>query len=230
MASQTTKYPSDISAATFLLTVRGTIAASSAEEARGIHNMTAGNPAGVEAARSLGDLSHNVYVGMGSEHEHELLFLDYWNSLSGLGQFFSDPQVQQGAGMLFSTMDNPVWVAAADFGSFHLAIPSGKTPAGVGLLRAKVSSVDKAAAAFRDYASATINPARRHGIVSHSLWIKAVNEGETPEIVGLDLWLDADAMAAYYKLSLGFEILGPVFAGAPDETIWRAAPGEWIEW
>jgi hypothetical protein len=230
MATENVKYPSDVSAATYLLTVRGTIAAGSVEEARGIHNMTAGDPAGVEAARSLGDLSHNVYTGMGADHEREMLFLDYWNSLSGLGQFFSDPQVKQGAGMLFSTMDNPVWAAAADFGSFHLAIPSGKTPAGVGLLRAKVSSVDKAAAAFRDYAAATINPSRRHGAVSHSLWIKAVDQGATPEIVGLDMWLDADAMAEYYKLSLGFEILGPVFAAPPDETIWRAAPGEWIEW
>ncbi len=230
MAAQTTKYPSDASAATFLLTVRGTFAASSVEEARGIHNMTAGNPAGVEAARSLGDLSHNVYIGMGDDHERELLFLDYWNSLTGLGQFFSDPQVKQGAGMLFSTMDNPVWAAATDFGSFHLAIPAGKTPAGVGVLRAKVTSVDKAAAAFRDYASATINPARRNGIVSHSLWVKAVEQGDTPEIIGLDMWLDADAMAAYYSLSLGFEILGPVFAGPPDETTWRAAPGEWVEW
>ena len=88
MAAQTTKYPSDASAATFLLTVRGTFAASSVEEARGIHNMTAGNPAGVEAARSLGDLSHNVYIGMGEDHNRELLFIDYWNSLTGLGQFF----------------------------------------------------------------------------------------------------------------------------------------------
>jgi hypothetical protein len=230
MAAQNTNYPSDASAATFLLTVRGIIAAGSVEEARGIHNMTAGNPAGVEAARSLGDLSHNVYTGIGEHHERELLFLDYWNSLTGLGQFFSDPQVKHGAGMLFATMDNPVWAAASDFGSFHLAIPSGKTPAGVGMLRATVTSVDKAAAAFRDYASGTINASRRHGIISHSLWIKAVEQGETPEIVGLDMWLDADEMAAYYGLSLGFEILGPVFAGPPDESTWRAAPGEWVEW
>jgi hypothetical protein len=230
MATQGTNYPADASAATFLLTVRGTIVAGSIEEARGIHNMTAGNPAGVEAARSLGDLSHNAYIGMGEGHERELLFLDYWNSLTGLRQFFSDPQVKQGGGMLFSTMDNPVWAAASDFGAFHLAVPSGTSPAGVGLLRAKVSSVDKAATAFRDYASATINASRRHGIVSHSLWIKAVEPGETPEIVGLDMWLDPDQMAIYYGLSLGFEMLGPVFAGAPDETTWRAAPGDWVEW
>jgi hypothetical protein len=228
--SEAMQYPSDASAATYLLTVRGTVAAPSAEEVRGIHNNTAGNPAGVAAARSLGDLSHNVYVGMGEDHERELLFLDYWNSLTGLGRFFSDPQVQAGAGMLFSSMDNPVWAAAPDFGSFHLAIPSGKSPAGVGLLRSRVTSIDKAASAFRDYASATINESRRHGIVSHSLWIRVADEGAPPELVGLDLWLDAHEMAGYYGRSLGFELLGPVFAGPPDETTWRAAPGDWVEW
>ncbi len=228
--SETTKYPSDASAATYLLTVRGTITAPSVEEARGIHNSTAGNPAGVAAARSLGDLSHNVYVGLGEDHERELMFLDYWNSLNGLGQFFSDPQVKAGAGMLFSNMDNPVWAAAPDFGSFHLAIPWGKTPAGVGVIRSQVTSVDKAASAFRDYASATINESRRHGIVSHSLWIRVADEGAPPELIGLDMWLDADEMASYYGLALGFELLGPVFAGPPDESTWRAAPGDWVEW
>jgi len=41
--AETTQYPSDASAATYLLTVRGTITAPSVEEARGIHNSTAGN-------------------------------------------------------------------------------------------------------------------------------------------------------------------------------------------
>ena len=108
MATENATYPSDASAATYLLTAGGRIAAGGVEAARGIHTRAAGTPAGVEAARSLGDLRHNVYTGMGAEHERELLFLDYWNSLSGLGQFLFDPQVKQGAGMLFSTMDNPV--------------------------------------------------------------------------------------------------------------------------
>ena len=30
--------------------------------------------------------------------------------------------------------------------------------------------------------------------------------------------------------TLGFDHLGPVFAGAPDTSVWRSAPGEWVEW
>jgi hypothetical protein len=232
MSDETLSYPDDASAATFLLTVRGKMAAASLEEGRDVHNATAGAPPSVAAARALGDLSHNVYVGYGDDEKSELLFIDYWNSLSGLGRFFSDPQVQAGAKTLFANRDNPLWAPADDFGSFHLAAPGGRTPTGIGMLRAQVTSLDKAAAAFRAYASATINQARRHGLVSHSLWIRMPEPGAPaePEIIGVDVWLDADEMARYYDLMLGFEHLGPAFAGRPDSSIWRTAPGEWTEW
>lgn len=225
-------YPSDASAATFLLTVRGTMAAGTLDEARETHNATAGAPEGVAAARSLGDLSHNVYAGHGADHAGELLFIDFWNSLSGLGQFFSNPQVQAGASMLFSNMDNPVWARAEEFGSYHLAVPSGRTPAGIGMLRTRVTSLEKAAGAFREYASVTINKARMHGMVSHSLWTKVAAPGTQaePEVIGLDVWLDADEMARYYELGVGFDHLGPVFDGQPDTSVWHAAPGQWTEW
>jgi hypothetical protein len=231
MSEQTT-YPSDTSAATYLLTVRGRMTAASVDEARKIHNDTAGAPPSVAAARSLGDLSHNTYIGFGEENRDELLFIDFWNSLTGLGQFFSDPQVQAGAGLLFTSRDNPVWASAADFGSFHLAVPSGRSATGLGVLRAKVTSLAAAAGAFRAYADTTVNVSRRHGIVSHSLWVKAAEPGgpAEPEIIGLDVWLDAAEMSDYYDRSLGFEHLGPAFAGRPDSTLWRATPGGWTEW
>jgi hypothetical protein len=232
MNDHTMSYPSDAGAATFLLTVRGTMAAGSPDEAREIHNKTAGNPQGVEAAKSLGDLSHNVYLGLGDDHARDLLFIDYWNSASGLGQFFSDPHVQAGGAALFAERVNPLWAPAEDFGTFHLAVPSGRSAAGVGLLRCEVTSLDKAAAAFREYAAATINRARLHGIVSHSLWVRVPDPGTpaTAEVIGVDMWLDADEMAAYYDQAIAFDRLGPVFAGTPDTSTWRAAPGEWVEW
>ncbi len=232
MSDQAVTYPSDASATTFLLTVRGTIAAPSLPEAREIHNATAGAAEGVAAARSLGDLSHNVYVGHGAAQPGELLFIDYWNSLSGLGQFFSNPQVQAGAGMLFRSRENPVWEQTEDFGNYHLATPSGRGPAGVGIITVEVTSLDKAASAFRTYADATINQARMHGMVSHSLWTRVAGPGaeSAPEIIGVDMWLDADEMARYYDMSLGFEHLGPIFAGTPDTSVWQSAPDSWVEW
>jgi hypothetical protein len=42
---------------------------------RDLHNATAGNPDGVAVAKSLGDLSHNVYLPA-SDGDERLLFLD----------------------------------------------------------------------------------------------------------------------------------------------------------
>src|ERR1700733_15025540 len=78
-----------------LLTIRGKLAPSTVEQARQTHNQTAGNPDGVAMARSLGELSHVVYVPAGgaSGAATELLVLDQWNSLAGLNGFFANAQV-----------------------------------------------------------------------------------------------------------------------------------------
>jgi hypothetical protein len=225
-------YPPDAGAATYLLTVRGATVPASTEEARTLHNATAGHPAGVEAARSLGDLSHQAFTPCGDAQAGELLFIDFWNSLSGMAQFFSDPQVQAGGSQLFSRRDTPLWAATSGFGSFHLTVPSGKQVTGVGLLRATVSSLEKAADAFTSYAAVTINRSRRHGLVSHSVWTRVPGPGEPQalEVLGVDMWMDAGQMNGYYDLGLGFDHLGPVFAAPPDTSVWQSAPGDWTEW
>jgi hypothetical protein len=230
--SEVTPPPADAGAATYLLTVRGKSAHATAEQARSVHNATAGNPVGVEAARSLGDLSHQVFTGCTDAQAGELLFIDFWNSLSGMGHFFSDPQVQAGADQLFSSRDAPVWSALSGFGGFNLTVPSSRQVTGVGLIRVTVSSLDKAADAFTAYTAATVNRSRRHGIVSHSVWTRVPDPGEQPaqEVLGVDMWMDAQQMSRYYDLGLGFDHLGPVFAGAPDTSIWQSAPGDWTEW
>src|SRR5580700_9155978 len=91
MADDSTAYPPDAGAATYLLTVRGRTAAATLDDARAIHNATAGAPQSAAGARSLGDLSHNVFAPSGSGLESQLLFIDFWNSLSGLGTFFANP-------------------------------------------------------------------------------------------------------------------------------------------
>ena len=232
MSEATLAPPPGAGAATFLLTVRGKAKAASTEEARTTHNSTAGHPAGVEAARSLGDLSHQVFTGYGDAYAGEVLFIDFWNSLPGLGQFFSDPQVLAGADLLFDSRDAPVWAATSGFGGFHLTVPAGKAITAVGLIRVSVSSMDKAADAFTAYTAATINASRRHGIVSHSVWSRVPNQGEEPasEVLGVDLWMDPAEMSGYYDLGLGFDALGPVFAAEPDTSVWQSAPGDWTEW
>ena len=225
-------YPADAGAETFLLTVRGKTIAATLEDARTLHNATAGAPQSAAGARSLGDLSHNVYAPIGKELDGQLLFIDLWNSMSGLGTFFSNPQVQAAAAQLFATRNGIVWSQLEGFGASHLSLPAGRSIGAVGLLQAKVASVEQAADAFVAYAATTINAARTYGMVSHSLWVRVPNPGEAPvaELIGVDLWMDADRMNEYYELSLGFDHLGPVFAGAPDTSVWRSAPGDWVEW
>jgi hypothetical protein len=232
MADDSTAYPPDAGAATYLLTVRGRTAAATLDDARAIHNATAGAPQSAAGARSLGDLSHNVFAPAGSGLESQLLFIDFWNSLSGLGTFFANPHVQAAAGQLFADREGVVWSRLEGFGAFVLPVPSGRTTSAVGLIQVSVTSLDDAAGAFTAYAATTVNTARTYGIVSHSTWARVPNPGEpaTTEIIGVDTWMDAERMNEYYDLSLGFEHFGPVFAGAPDTSVWRSAPGEWVEW
>jgi hypothetical protein len=231
MSDQAVAYPADAGATTYLLTVRGKVAAPTVSDVRELHNATAGAPQGVAAARSLGDLSHNVYSAV-NDGSDTILFIDHWNSLMGLGQFFGDPQVQAGAGQLFAERDAAVWGPTSGFGNHHLALPSGRSVVGVGVLRVDVTSFDAAAAAFTAYAAATINTARRYGLASHSTWSRIADPGEAvaPEILGVDLWTDVEQMNAFYELRLGYEHLGPVFAGEPQTSVWQSAQGEWIEW
>ncbi len=227
-----TTYPADASAATYLLTVRGTTAPPSLDDTRSIHNATAGAPQSAAGARALGDLSHNVYAPIGKDQTGELLFIDLWNSVSGLNTFFSNPQVQEAAGQLFETRDGIVWSRLNGFGAYSLAFPNGRSVGAVGILQVTVTSVEEAASAFTAYAGTTINTARSYGMVSHSTWLRAPNPGEAPtqELIGVDFWMDADRMNEYYELSLGFEHFGTVFAGAPDTSVWQSAPGDWVEW
>src|SRR5713226_3287714 len=126
----------------YLLTIRGKLKPATVEASRNIHNATAGNPAGVAAARSLGDLSHMVYVPTGPNGgaASELLILDVWNNLEGLNQFFSNHDVQEGGNMIFVERDPVVWMPAQGAFTYHLAAPKGKTERFVGVVRGLVHS------------------------------------------------------------------------------------------
>lgn len=214
------------------LTVRGTALAKSPEAACRLHNETAGSPAGVEAARALGDLSHKVYVpvpNMGAQPD-ELLFLDVWTSAEGLGQFFSDPQVQQMAAKLFSARDGAVWMPAQGAFGFHLPSPMSKPERYLGVIRGAVASPESAIETFRTTLAPKLPSARRRGQLSHQLYVGLPMPGRPsePEIIGIDEWCDAAGMGEHYGE------IGPiygVFKGKPQSSVWRPAQGGvWSEW
>jgi len=223
-------FPADAGAEIYLLTVFGTPKGVSPENSAEVHNMTAGNPAGVAAAKAFGDLSHNVFVP--AMAETRLLFLDTWNSPQGLGQFFSDEATQQGAGMMWENYQPTLWMPAAGFGSYSLPAPAGKSVGAVGLMRAPVSSLDAAEPAFHADSAAKINTSRQHGMLGHSLWVPVpMMPGQTPavEVLGVDYWTDVEGMNAWYEIAT-YDHLSPVFTGAPETSAWKPAGTAWIEW
>ncbi len=223
-------FPADAGTNLFLLSVLGTPTTGSGASARDLHNATAGDPGGVAGAKALGDLSHNVFLPAG-EDATQLLFLDTWNSPTGAGQFFSDEQVIEGGKALFADREAVMWMPAAGFGNYRLPVASGRTVTAMGLMRAPVSDYDAAAAAFLADADSKINAARAAGIVSHEIWVPIPMPGVTPavEVLGVDLWVDAAAMDAYYAAA-DYSALGAVFTGAPVTSTWTPAGSDWVEW
>jgi hypothetical protein len=96
-----------------LHTTRGMLNPERLSQAQAMHNafVTEGSQPGIEIARSLGDLSHNLYTpveGLGkllAASPGELLFIDQWADAGGMETFFSNP-FAQGAG---TTCIRSVW-------------------------------------------------------------------------------------------------------------------------
>lgn len=219
---------------TFLFAFRGALKPKTLEDARNTHNMTAGNPGGVTAARALGDLSHNVFVRLGDTKgtSGELLILDLWNNLEGFNQFFANKQVQEGATMIFTSVENrDLWSPAQDFRSFILPTPANKTDRYVGMLRGVVSSLEGAKAAF-DKMAKTINAARMEGQVSHEIFFRMTPPGRPAalDILGVDVWMDEVGMERFYSNPQHTAPLRDIFTGPPATSTWKHPAGQWIEW
>jgi len=228
--------PADAGATVYMLTVRGNLSPATLEEGRVLHNRTAGAEENIAAARSLGDLTHTVYVPRAdaerSDTGNTVLFIDTWNSASGIGDFFGNKDVTEMAGMLFEQRDPVVWAPTEGFGGFHLPVPSGREAAALGILRAKVTSVEAAQKAFHAHTARVINDARKHGQISHQTYLRMTPPGEPQslEVLSVDAWFDTEAMDSFYADESHYTELGGAFAGAPDTGTWRPAPGQWNEW
>ncbi len=220
-----------------VLTVRGTLVPSSLEQARTLHNETAGSPDGIAAARSLGDLSHKVYAPCLKSKQSgakagELLFVDTWLDANGIMSFFGNAHVQQQADKMFSARVPSVWMAGR--GSFGYSLPAamGKDARYLGVIRAAVKSPEAAIETFVGVDVKAQRDARRRGILSHHIFIKMNPPGDTSavELLGLDLWSDFDGMTEHYNDKTHMSGLAGVFAGAPDTSVWEQPAGHWSEW
>ena len=215
----------------YLLTIRGTLAPPSLEAARQVHNQTAGAPEGVAAAKSLGDLSHMVYVPVNKELA-ELFIMDIWTSPSGLNQFFSDPQVQQGGAMIFTQRDPVVWEAAEGFFTYHIPVPTGQNDRFFGLIRGPVASREQARTIMNQVTSQGIHKARAAGHFSHDVYFRLAQPGmpESLALFAIDGWSDLEDMNRYYDDPDFGHALGSLFTAQPATLLLKHPAGEWVEW
>jgi hypothetical protein len=222
----------------FLLMIRGTLAPATVETARKVHNQTAGNPAGVAAAQSLGDVSHNVYVPV--EHdEHakskgagEFLIMDLWTSMEGLNKFFADKQVQEGGAMIFTERDPVVWAAGPGFTSYQIPAPFGMNDRFITTARGTVKSMDEARKLHNSSIAKTISKARRAGNLSHESYFRMAAPGspEALEWLGVDVWMSMENMMGFYEDPDFLEGFDHMFTGDANTAVWTHPKGDWVEW
>ena len=218
-----------------LLTVHGKVNPTTVEATRVLHNQTAGNPEGVAAAKYLGDMSHMTYMPLdaATNFTGDLLFLDIWNSVEGLQQFFSDHQVQAGGELMFKSREAVVWSSLDSFYHFQFPAPFGNNDRIVGMVRGYVKSLEEAAAIHNSAIGKTAKMARANGILSHQFHVRLAAPGspEALEVLGLDTWMTAEGMMKQY-MSPEFQSSGlyNMFAGKPVSSTWVHPAGEWVEW
>ena len=222
----------------YLLTIRGTLLPASLEEARNVHNLTAGNPDGIAAARSLGDVSHMVYVPMPhnghakSNGAGELLIMDLWHSVEGLNTFFADKQVQEGGAMIFSERDPVVWVPAEGFTSFHIPAPFGNNDRVIAVVRGSVKSKEEAKRLHNTAIAKTVSKARSLGMLSHEAYFRlaAPDSPEALEFFGVDVWMRGEGMGDYYSDEDFLEGFNHLFTTEAADSVWVHPKGDWVEW
>jgi len=222
----------------FLLTIRGTLSPATLEEARKVHNMTAGNPDGVAAAKSLGDVSHMVYVPVQHDgHDKtkgagEFLIMDQWTSIEGLNTFFADEHVQEGGAMIFTERDPVVWAAAQGFTSYHIPAPSGMNDRFITTARATVKSLEQACELHNKAVAKTIRKARKAGNLSHESYFRLAAPGsaEALEWLGVDVWMRPDEMMSLYDDPDFLESFNHMFTGEANLGVWVHPKGDWTEW
>lgn len=219
------------SAHIFLFTNTGTLRPTSAEEARVLHNATVGDPAGVAAAQSLGNLSHQVYVPMG-DWSGEIMFITQWTSAEGIQQFFSDTNVQESGARLFTASDAAVWRPAEGFLHYWITTPLGQHDRVLAVVRSPVTSLETAQRAMNRVWRQRVNEAHKLGLIAHEMFVRHAPPGtpEALEILGIDTWSRPDGLRHIYQDPAFEASFEGVFSAPPKSWVLRRPAGEWIEW
>ncbi len=218
----------------YLLAIRGTLASSTLDAARKIHNSTAGAPENIAAVRSLGDMSHMVYVPVEPPKSGagEFLIMDIWTSPDGINQFFSNPTVQEQAGQIFNQRDPVVWRAAEGFTSYHIPAPFGNNDRILTTARGMLKSVEAGCGLHNASIAKMIGKARKAGNLSHEAYLRLAAPGspEAQEFFAVDVWMSAEGMMEVYDDPEFLEGFDHMFAAEAITAVWTHPKGDWVEW
>jgi hypothetical protein len=215
-----------------LFTVMGKLAPPSIEKARIVHNQAAGSDQAIAAARSLGDLSHAVFVPAEPDApKDDFMIVDYWNSAAGIQMFFSDKHVQEGGAALFRERETVVWAGTPGLPRFALPAPTGRNDRFAGIIRGMVSSQKAAEKTLAEWMGKSLNQARARGLLSREFFFRHAPGGAPSlELIGLDVWFDGEGMQADYAEPAMNDLLGTLYKGEPSGGVYKKPKGQWVEW
>jgi hypothetical protein len=78
---------------------------------------------------------------------------------------------------------------------------------------------------YRKVVAPKLADARRRGQLSHEIYFRI--DGKEAEMIGVDVWCDAEGMQEHYRELSGFEA---AYAAKPAMSVWQQAPGGFSEW
>src|ERR1700694_5566037 len=236
-----------------LHTTRGTLNPQTLADAGELHNafVTQGPQPGIEIARSLGDLSHNLYTpadGAGDLSDAkpgELLFIDYWAEPDGMETFFSHPSAQEAGDRLYASREESEWktVPAA---AFQFPARAGAPARFIAMMQAPIRSTDDTIAALARLFWANLGAARRPGQLSHHPFVRHTTEVTTvrpasnthrsngknitaptaaAEILIVDFWPTLTGLNEHYNDTTVMDGLRDAVAAPLAMSVWEQASG-----
>ncbi len=162
----------------------------------------------------------------------ELLIVDYWNSVEGLQSFFAALPEQTAETTLFRDREAVVWAGTPGLPRFGLPAPTGRNDRWAGIARGTVASRENAEKQLTETMRKQVNTARAKGLMSREWYVRLTPPGAAPsnEIIGLDIWFDADGMREVYSDPAEMEGFAGLFTAPPATSAWKKPEGMWVEW
>ena len=214
----------------FAVMVRGALFTADIADAKAYHDPLASG--GEEAAKMLGDFSHDALLGttlLGTQ-ENKFLGLDRWDNVEGMQAFYSDPDFGAAFGMLFdgegplveSFVEMPQWHTWGDmnsgdaFGDYWFVVARGTLADEPEVI---MPVHDMVAAGGEETVKAA-------GDVAHVVFLGL----EDPkEFLAIDIWKDSAAIEAVYSDPDFAAAFGMLFAPGTS-TVEIYGSSDWHQW